>query len=229
MRPLHIEAVGLLESGSLVILLAMGRLRNPKRERFAVEVASMTPLDRAYVLAGYRDSQWARPNGSRLAHEPEVAKRIQELRDEFRASAALSVEYLQRLLLPVAEANVLDFFKFENDKLVPKNLSELKREHTAALAAIKVDEEGTVDLKFHNKNEAVNILLRSIGGIVEKHEYDAKPGLADRLNAARLRLENLGIEDQRVLADALEALPEPSDLKFEGVPASNGESGSDRR
>jgi Terminase small subunit len=128
--------------GSLLILLAMGRLRNPKRERFAIEVASMTPVDRAYVLAGYCDSQWARPNGSRLAHEPEVAKRIQELRDEFRASAALSVEYLQRLLLPVAEANVLDFLKFENDKLVPKNLSELKREHTAALAAIKVDEEG---------------------------------------------------------------------------------------
>jgi phage terminase small subunit len=125
----------------------------------------MTPLDRAYVLAGYLHRQWARPNGSRLAHQPQVAKRIQELRDEFRVSAALSVEYLQRLLLPVAEANVLDFFKTVNGRLVPKHLSELKRDHTAALAAIKVEEGGTVDLKFHNKNEAINVLLRSIGGI----------------------------------------------------------------
>ena len=46
---------------------------------------------------------WARPNGSRLAHEPEVAAWIEELRGEFRKSAALSVEYLQALLLPVAE------------------------------------------------------------------------------------------------------------------------------
>jgi hypothetical protein len=45
-----------------------GRLRNPKHERFAVEVASMVPVARAYVLAGYPDTEFARPNGSRLAH-----------------------------------------------------------------------------------------------------------------------------------------------------------------
>lgn len=187
----------------------MGRLRNPKRERFAVEVASMVPVGRAYVLAGYRDSSWARPNGSRLAYEPQVAARIEELRGEFRKSAALSVEYLQALLLPVAEANVLDFFKSENGELVPKPISELKREHTAALAAIKVDKTGTVELKFHNKTEAVNVLLRSIGAITERHEHDHAyafgTGLGERLDRARQRLANLRLEDQRALADALES------------------------
>jgi hypothetical protein len=158
------------------IVRVMGRLRNPRRERFAVEVASMVPVDRAYVLAGYRDSLWARPNGSRLAHQPEVAARIEELRGEFCKSAALSVEYLQALLLPVAEANVLDFFKTENGKLVPKPISELKREHTAALAAIKVNEAGALELKFHSKTEAINMLLRSIGAIVDRHDHFLVPG-----------------------------------------------------
>jgi hypothetical protein len=36
----------------------------------------------------------------------------------------------------------LDFFKIENGELVPRLISELKREHTAALAAIKVDKTG---------------------------------------------------------------------------------------
>jgi hypothetical protein len=128
----------------------------------------------------------------------------------------LSVEYLQALLLPVAEANVLDFFKSEDGRLVPRPISELKRDHTAALAAIKVDKSGALELKFHNKTEAVNVLLRSIGGIVEKHEHDVGRGLAERLDAARLRLEQLSLEDQRVLADTLEALPEPSNVEREG-------------
>jgi phage terminase small subunit len=157
------------------------------------------------VLAGYRDSPWARPNGSRLAHEPEVAARIEELRSEFCKSAALSVEYLQALLLPVAEANVLDFFKIENGDIVPKPVSELKREHTAALAAIKMDSDGTVELKFHNKTEAVNVLLRSIGAMVERHEH-AVFGSRGRLDWVSERLANLRVEDQRAFANVLESL-----------------------
>jgi phage terminase small subunit len=197
----------------------MSRLRNPRRERFAVEVASMTPVDRAYVLAGYRDTQWARPNGSRLAHMPEVAKRIEELRQEFSASAALSVEYLQRQLLPAAEANMLDFFEFEDGKPRLKKLADLKRENGAAIAAVKVADDGTIEVKLHNKNEAVNVLLRSIGAIVERHEHDVGPGLGDRLDAARLRLEGLSIDDHVMLVEAVKALAEPGNEALEAAPS----------
>src|SRR5215475_10221442 len=111
----------------------MGKLRNPRRERFAVEVASMVPVDRAYLLAGFRSKpQWARSNGSKLAHIPEVAARIDELRDQFRAGCALSVEYLQRCLLPSVEANFLDYFERgpTGDRL--KSLSDLSRDQGAA-------------------------------------------------------------------------------------------------
>jgi hypothetical protein len=90
----------------------MGKLRNPRRERFAVEVASMVPVDRAYLAAGFRSKpEWARPNGSKLCHVPEVAARIDELRGEFSSKCALTVEYLQQQLLPAATANVVDYFE----------------------------------------------------------------------------------------------------------------------
>ncbi len=57
----------------------------------------MTPCDRAYVLAGYSDTPWARYNTSKLAHVPEVAARIEELMDQFSDHSGIA-EYLQRKL-----------------------------------------------------------------------------------------------------------------------------------
>jgi hypothetical protein len=153
----------------------MARLRNSRHERFAVEVASMVPIARAYVLAGFPDTQWARPNGSRLAHTPTIAARIQELREEFSKNAAIHLEYLQALLLQIATANVIDFFKTnENGKVVLKPISELDRDQTAAVSALKVSELGILDLKLHNKVEAINVLLKSMGAIVERHDHTVR-------------------------------------------------------
>jgi hypothetical protein len=75
----------------------MPKLQSRKREMFAIEVASMTPFDRAYVLAGYSDTPWARCNTSKRAHVPEVAARIEELMDQFSDHSGIA-EYLQRKL-----------------------------------------------------------------------------------------------------------------------------------
>jgi Terminase small subunit len=192
----------------------MGKLRNPRRERFAIEVASMVPVDRAYMAAGFRSkAQWARPNGSKLAHVPEVASRISELRAEFAASCALSIEYLQQKLLPAAELNVIDLFG-EGDKLKP--ISKLSRDQGAAISSIKFHDNGEVaELKFVPKDGAVNTLLRSIGGIVDQHAHlhagVPLPGLGERLRAARERfatqLAGLSHDDQLALAKAMEEGP----------------------
>ena len=97
---------------------------------------------------------------------------------------------------------MLDFFRFEDGKPRLKKLADLKREHGAAIAAVKVADDGTIEVKLHNKNEAVNVLLRSIGAIVERHEHDH----AVSMNAGDKLLAALSPEGQRVLADALEAL-----------------------
>jgi len=181
-------------------LLAMGRLRNPRRERFAVEVASMVPVDRAYLAAGYRSKpQWARPNGSKLAHTPEVAARIDELREEFKASCALSIEYLQQCLLPAAEANALDYFEDDG----PKKISALTREQAAAISAIKFNDEGSVaELKFHSKPEAVNTLLRSLGAIKE----------AEISNTNILQIDPVREVMDWIAANRRRGLPEPDEL-----------------
>jgi hypothetical protein len=203
-------AVCLTESQSWPLVFAMGKLRNPRRERFAVEVASMVPVDRAYLAAGFRSKpEWARPNGSKLAHIPEVAARISELRSEFAAGCALSVEYLQAKLLPAAELNIIDFFDAD-DKIKP--ISKLSRDQGAAVQSVKLHEDGTVaELRFVPKDAAVNTLLRSIGAFTEHHIHDVAvplPGLADRLRAARERfatqLAVLSDDDQFALAKALE-------------------------
>ena len=85
-----------------------------REELFAHEVAAFTPPDRAYLAAGFKSQpEFARGNACRLLRKPEVAKRIDELREDFRSRCALHVEYLQELLLPIVEANPLDYFKTE--------------------------------------------------------------------------------------------------------------------
>jgi hypothetical protein len=217
----------LTESGTWSQDFAMGKLRNPRRERFAIEVASMTPVDRAYITAGFRSKpQWARPNGSKLAHIPEVAARIAELRKEFTASCQLSVEYLQAKLLPAAEANAVDFFTGDG-KL--KSIDSITRDQGAAISSIKFHEDGTVaELKLIPKDAAVSTLLRSIGAIVEQHQHahlhgEFSPvGLADRLNEARermaLTLATLTVEDQQALIEAFGETPEEEPQSSEAPP-----------
>jgi hypothetical protein len=106
--------------------------------------------------------------------------------------------------LPIAEANILDYLELKNGKLSLKTLENLKREHGAAIASIKIEESSAIDLKLHNKTEAVNVLLRSVGAFVEKHEHDIGEGLGERLKAAFRRAEQY-LKEQRALGNMSDA------------------------
>jgi hypothetical protein len=204
----------LTESRSWPQVFVMGKLRNPRRERFAVEVASMVPVDRAYLAAGFRSKpEWARPNGSKLAHEPSVAARIAELQNEFKSNASLHVEYLQSLLLPAAEANFADFVSDDGaDGPRFKKLNELTRAQAAAIQAISFGDDGAVtDVKLVPKTEAIKALMVSIGATgVQRHEH-AVVGLGDRLDAALNRVRDLSYEDSVALLQVVENLPTEAD------------------
>jgi phage terminase small subunit len=201
----------LTESGQWSQDFAMGKLRNPRRERFAVEVASMVPVDRAYLAAGFRSKpEWARPNGSKLCHIPEVAARIDELRGEFTSKCALTVEYLQQQLLPAATANVVDYFETDEkherrSRLKP--LEALTREQGAAISSVKFGDDGTVaELKFHPKPAAVETLMRSIGAIREAAiDNNINFRVGDQVDTG---LKTLSFEDSKLILDALETLAE---------------------
>jgi hypothetical protein len=76
-----------------------------------------------------------------------------------------------------------------------------------------VDEKGAIELKLHNKTEAVNVLLRSVGGIVERHEHDVGQGLGERLKAAVLRAEQAALEYERAPRDVPETTDDVSEIK----------------
>jgi hypothetical protein len=187
----------------------MPKLASRKRETFAIEVAAMTPLASAYVAAGYRDTPWARYNASKLAHVPEVARRIDELQMEFADRSGIRAEYIQRQLLPLVEANSRDLFelvcddagKTTGEKL--KLISELPRSLTAAISKIKCDPEtgAVVEVTLAGKTEAGNVLLRSLGGIIERHEHDLG-GIGARLSAALGRLGSGG--QQQIAGSVIE-------------------------
>ena len=84
-------------------------------------------------------------------------------------------------------------------------------------------DDGTIEVKLHSKNEAVNMLLRSIGAIIEKNEFAVTPGLAELLVAARRRVEKLRYKDRMALAPAFETIAEPSNKGLEAFPASRGD------
>lgn len=150
----------------------MPALRNRRRERFALEIATMTPYDRAYVAAGFSDTPWAKYNANRLAHDPAVAARIAELREQFAEKNQLHAEYLQRKLLPIVEANVQDLYTIVPNpdgttREVLKSIAAMPRDLAAAIKKIKCDPEtgAVTEIDFHGKVEAGNVLLRSVGAI----------------------------------------------------------------
>jgi Terminase small subunit len=187
-------------------------IRLPYREElFAHEVAAFTPPAKAYMAAGFKSRpEFARANACRLLRKSAVVQRVEELRAEFRGHCALQVEYLQELLLPIVEANVLDCFEAaggppaktkrrkpgrkdatpalaaDPGKLRFKPLDRLRREQGLAIAGLKLGENGAVvDVKFHSKTDAARALMATLG----IKEGDQSAGLAlvelgSRLGAA---------------------------------------------
>lgn len=124
----------------------MPKLKSVRRERFAVEVASMTPYASAYVASGYADSPWAAYNASKLAHIPEVAARIEELQTEYRARSGIKLEYLQAQLLRIIEG---------------RPHANPTRAHEVA-TKITLDAEGKQRVEV-DRMTAISLLLKSIG------------------------------------------------------------------
>ena len=182
-----------MDSAALAVVIGMPKLKSRKREMFAIEVAAMTPLAQAYTSAGYKDSPWARYNASKLAHVPQVAKRIDELMTEFSDRSGIRAEYLQRRMLPLLEANAVDFYETVKDPAGNKvyrlrALTDLPRDLQAAIKAIDIDETGRpTKIVLHDKVSVGTTLLRSVGGLTDKAEIGGKDGATLTLEAIVLK------------------------------------------
>lgn len=186
----------------------MPALEHVKHEAFALEIAEGKSLLEAYKNAGYAPEPG---NAKRLRKRPEVRARIAELmaeaaefRNVRRVRVVLEVDRIGR-------ANIRDFYQHEVDedrasktfgkptgRLKLRSILDLPRELTAAIQEVEFGEDGQpVKLKLHDKNQANFTLLKYLGGLPEPPAAQTHVSIFNALS----------IEDQRHLADALEALP----------------------
>jgi len=155
------------------------RLRNTRHERFAREMAALTPLATAYREAGFGgDPRWHPFNASKLANKPNIKARIEELRIEFEAMSAIHLDYVRHMLLRTIEADPRDLYERDptdstGKKVRLRPIAELPRRIASAISKLKIDPEtgAPVEVWLANRNEAAAVLLRSLpGGAIERHE-----------------------------------------------------------
>ena len=179
----------------------MPALQNPQHEKFAQARAEFVERIKAYQQAGFVPD---RGNANRLEKRTEVKARIAELLEE--AARYTDIRRVKTLVNidAVGDFNVIDILEpvLDSDgqdtgRLRLKDLTKLPRKPTAALGTIKLDEDGRVkEITPHDKNQANFVLLKYFGGLPEPERTD----ITNIFNV-------LGVDDQRLLADFIEALP----------------------
>ena len=182
-------------------------LHNFRRELFARELSEVMLLGlapkefakartKAYMAAGYAPNA---DNARRDANRVDVKARVSELYAkalEFRdVRPAEVVTRIDR----VGASNLADFFEADGRTL--KNITTLPRRLSDALASIEWDEDGRPKIKLHDKNQANFTLLKYFGGIPDNDSADRRS-----VNVTNI-FAGLSVDDQRALAEALEALP----------------------
>lgn len=180
----------------------MPALENVKHEAFALEVAEGRTLLEAHKAAGYVPDAG---NAKRLRKRPEVRSRIQELLNE--AAEFRNVRRVRVVLEVdrVGRANMRDYYEPEigedgqpTRRMKLRSLLDMPRELTAAIQEVEFGDDGQpVKLKLHDRNQANFTLLKYLGGLPEPETAKQNVSIFNVLT----------FEDQRILADALEALP----------------------
>jgi phage terminase small subunit len=188
----------------------MPALENVKHEAFALEYAEGRTLLEAHKAAGYVPDAG---NAKRLRKRPEVRARIQELRQEAAEFANVRRVRVVLEVDRVGRANMRDYYERVVDakgqperdecgrltgRMRLRSILDLPRELTAAIQEVEFGDDGQpIKLKLHDRNQANFTLLKYLGGLPEAPAAQTHVSIFNALS----------VEDQRILADALEALP----------------------
>lgn len=98
---------------------------------------------------------------SKLLADPKISQRVHELRGELDAESVIKAKEVVRALAAVVRADILNCFDSKG-RLLP--LHRINPETRAALSSYEVSKkDGVVKLRFWNKNEAADKLMRYHG------------------------------------------------------------------
>lgn len=192
----------------------MGALPKPKEEMFVREWLEL-------ALEGREDAReiayakfWTpgAANARRKGNTKAIKARFQQLFSEAMEYRDVRIAVIVNRIDRVARANIVDFFeKGEDGKLRLKDLTALPRELTDALASIEWDDAGHPKLKLWDKNQANFTLL--------KHFGPQQPGPTQNVNVTMNTLfADMSLEDQRIVAEALETIAARPDGAGNGDP-----------
>jgi len=162
-----------------------GRPLTPAQETFATGVASGLSQSEAYRRAYPRSHRWKPETvwreASRLAAEPKVSTRVQELLQRAAAANEVTVE---RVVKEMARLAFFDVRRLVGDDGRPLPLPQLDDDTARAIVGLDVASVGNADIgvgevlkfKLADKRGALELLARHLGMLKDRVEHSTPPG-----------------------------------------------------
>lgn len=148
------------------------RALTPRERAFVMEYLVDRSQTEAAARAGYRGKrETLRTIGWELMLRPNVRAAIEEAEASLRARVGITQERVANELALIAFARMSDFGSWGPDRFTPVESSELADGKAAAVAQIKVDKEGNLQIKLHDKQAALTQLGRHLGMFTDKIEF----------------------------------------------------------
>ena len=156
----------------------------PRQERFVAEYLVDLNGTQAAIRAGY-SATGANVTGVRLLSNPTVAARIAAGKERQAERLEVKADTVLRELLRIATADLSQAFD-EDGNLLP--IPQMPEDVRRAVAGMKVrtDDDGAVlrEVKFWDKNKALELLGKHLKLYTEKIEHDVSESLGDLVLAS---------------------------------------------
>jgi phage terminase small subunit len=177
-------------------------LPNTAQEIFAQNVARGKSQSEAYIIAGYKENG---SNASVLAARPEIAERINEIKQVAAARANVSAERVLAELARIGFADITETIKIVDGKVQVSDTAQLSADTRAAISEISQGRDG-IKVKLHDKRAALENLGKHLGLFKENIDLNVNVSLADLVNGS-YKLERGELTPDS--APAIEHKPEP--------------------
>lgn len=157
----------------------MLRELTPQQERFAQEYVKDLNGQQAAIRAGY-GAKNAATTASKLLGQPHVKAYVTALKEELREANAVTAQMVVNELAKLGFSDVTNYMQAGNQF---KDITEVDRNHTAAVESFRVEETEYGDsgitktrttIKMHSKLGALEQLGRHLG-IFEKDNQQKTP------------------------------------------------------
>jgi phage terminase small subunit len=153
----------------------------PRNERFIelyvrLCVLEGQPAAEAYRQSGYKSNS-PEVEACKLLKNPNIAAEIEKRKKEIFEKEKVTSEKVLRELANIAFSNVQDYLLYdEHGRVRFKKSRNLTRSQAAAVAGIKVNKkEKTIELKFHDKVQSLELLGKNLGVFPNKVQMGGDP------------------------------------------------------